>query len=286
MENWKLLTHKYTDEIHRTLQVQHLAAQYISLTGRYLLPENEDKSNITMQFVPGEEMLLGHQHPDGWLIALLLETLVLQIRNDNMTVLSQIPLEGKTFAEALIEFKKELNKTGADVSMLKTDQPYELPMHSLEKGMFFTIGPEDAVKENIKHRHNANFVLNELRTGYTGTCPVYIWPNHFDTGFTFPIEHNKEGKETKSLGMGWAIPDDIVDEPYYYLSFMSEEPIDENATPGKLADGRWMMPAWNGAVLRLSEIVAEKKADSQFHMVKTFFESAAQQLIDHFKVSQ
>lgn len=285
MENWTLLTYDYNGEIHRTLQVQHLAAQYISLTGRYLIPENEDKSNITMQFIPGEDMLLGRQHPDGWLVGLLLESMVLQIRNDNMTVLGEIPLEGKTFHEALIEFKRELKNAGADVSMLKTEQPYEVPMNSLDEAMFFTAGPEEPVKENIKYRYNANLVLNELRTEYSGSCPVYIWPNHFDTGFTFPVEHNREGKETKTLGMGWAIPDDIVDEPYYYLSFMSDEPIDEHSIPGKLAAGSWMMPSWNGAVLKLSEIIADKKAESQYQKVKTFFESAAQQLIDHFKVS-
>ena len=75
MQNWKLLTNKFDSEIHKTLQVQHLAAQYIALTGRYLIPETEDKNNITMQFIPGQDMLLGRQHPDGWLVCLLLETL-------------------------------------------------------------------------------------------------------------------------------------------------------------------------------------------------------------------
>ncbi|MFW6290262.1 MAG: hypothetical protein ACOC0R_04775 [Mariniphaga sp.] len=285
MESWKLLTQEFDHRIHKNLKVQHLAAQYISLTGRYLLPEKEDKSNITMQFIPGKDLLLGRQHPDGWLVSLLLKDLVVQVRNDNMTVLGEVPLEGKTFPEALIEFKKELKNAGADVSLLKAEQPYELPMDSLEEGMFFSTGAEEAVMENIKYRHNANAVLNELRTGYAGACPVYIWPNHFDTGFTFPIEHNREGKETKTLGMGWAIPDDIVDEPYYYLSFLSDSAIDEDTVPGNLAAGRWMMPEWNGAVLKLSEVVADKNAEVQFQMVKTFFESGAQQLIDYFKVS-
>lgn len=285
MEKWRRLTHNFNEEINKAMQVQHLAVQFISLTGRYLLPEKEDKSNITMQYIPGNEMLLGGQHPDGWLVNLLLKNLVLQIRDDNMTVLGETPLEGKTFPEALLEFKKELIKAGADVSMLKTEQPYELPADPLEKGMFFKAGPPDAVEENIRYRHNANVVLNELRADYADTCPVYIWPNHFDTGFTFPIEHNKEGKETKSIGMGWAIPDDIVDEPYYYLSFMSDQPVDEHAVPGELAAGKWMMPRWNGATLPLSEIVREQDEEAQYRMVKTFFESSAQQLIDHFKVS-
>lgn len=286
MENWKKLSLGYDNEMHKVLQLQHLAAQYIALTGRYLIPEKNDKSNITMQFIPDQEMLLGSQHPDGWLAGLLLNNLVLQVRDKNMTVVGEVSLEGQTFPEAFIEFKKQLQKAGADVSLLKTDQPYELPGNSLEKGMFFTIGTNEAVKENIRYRHNANVVLNDVRTDFAGACPLYIWPNHFDSGFSFPIEHNKEGKETKTIGMGWAIPDHIVDEPYYYLSFMSDEPINEKAQPGELAAGNWMMPKWNGAVLPLSEIIKEESADNQFAMVRLFLESASQRITEHFRISQ
>ncbi len=285
MGKWKQLTHKFNNDIIKVLQIQHLAVQFIALTGRYLLPQKEDNSNVTMQFFPEQEMFLGQQHPDGWLVGLLLKNLELQIRDDNLTVISKILLEGRTFPEVLIEFKKELHKTGADVSLLKTDQPFDLPADSLDKGMFFTTGPQDAVIENIKYRHNANLVLNEVRSGFAETCPVYIWPNHFDTGFSFPVEHNREGKETKTIGMGWAIPDNIVDEPYYYMSFLSDEPIDETTRPGRLAAGKWMMPEWNGAVLTLSEVVSEELAENQFRMVKTFFESASRQITEHFKVS-
>ncbi len=285
MENWKQLTLEYNSEIHKVLQIQHLAAQYIALVGRHLISEKDDLSNITMDFIPDQQMLLGQQHPDGWLVGLLLKNLMLQVRDKNMTVICEIPLDGKTFPEALIEFKKEWNKAGADVSLLRTDQPYEMPMESLEEGMFFSAGPSWAVEENIKYRYNASLILNELRAKYAGSCPVYIWPNHFDTGFSFPVEHKKEGEVSKTLCMGWAIPDDMVNEPYYYLSFISDEPINEHTIPGNLAAGNWMMPEWNGAVLRHSEIVNEKNADTQFQMVKTFFESAAGQLTAHFKVA-
>jgi hypothetical protein len=286
MENWKQLTRRYNSEINKVLQIHHLAAQFISLTGRYLLPEKEDQGNITMQFIPDQQILLGRQHPDGWLVSLQLEKLLLQVRNDNMTVVGEIPLEGKTFPEVLLEFKKELHKTGVDVTFLQTEQPYELPSDSLNEVMFFSAGPEDAEYENLKYLHNASLVLNKVRSDYAGACPLRIWPNHFDTGFTFPVEHNKEGKETKTIGMGWAIPDHIVNEPYYYLSFLSEEPINENSYPGDLSAGKWMMPEWNGAVLTLSEIIKEENAENQFAMVELFLNSAAQRIVDHFKVSQ
>src|SRR5690554_5401400 len=216
MKNWELLTHPISNEIRQVMHIQHLAAQYISLTGRYLIPEVKDQDNITMQFVSEEEMFIGKQHPDGWLTSLKLRILKLQIRDRNMSVISEIPLEGRTFPEVLIEFKKKLHETGTDVSLIRTEQPYDLPAEPLEEGLFFKLGPETAVDENIKYRFNANIILNSVCSGFTSTSPVYIWPNHFDTGFSFPVEHDKDGEISKTIGMGWAIPDDMVDEPYYY----------------------------------------------------------------------
>ena len=285
MEHWKQLTATYNSDIHKAMQLQHLAAQFIALTGRYLVPEKDDRSNIAMQYIAQQEMLLGQQLPDGIVAGLLLRNLVLQLRDRNRSVISEIPLEGQTFPEILIEYKKQLHRAGADVSLLKTEQPYELPTDSLDEGMFFTAGPQEAVIENIKYRHNASLVLNELRAGYAGACPVYTWPNHFDTGFSFPVEHNREGRETKTIGMGWAIPDHIVDEPYFYLSYMSDEPVDQDSKPGEPATGKWMMPKWHGAVLPLSQIVKEQSAENQYALVKLFFESASQILFAHFKIS-
>src|SRR5690554_7325169 len=108
MENWMRLTQSFHDEIKKTLQVQHLAVQFVSLVGRYMIPEKEDQRNIAMQYIPEKELMLGQQHPDGWQVSLLLKTLLLQVRDDNMTVIGEVPLERKTFPEALIELKKEL----------------------------------------------------------------------------------------------------------------------------------------------------------------------------------
>ena len=286
MDNWKKLIHPYSHEINKVLQLQHLAAQFISLTGRYLIPESKDESNIAMQFIPGEELLLGQQHPEGWFVSLHLRKLILQIRDDNMTVKREVPLDGNTFPEALIEFKKELySVTGADVSLIRTEQPYELPAVPSEEGLFFKKGSEDAVTENINYRYNANLVMNELRAGYTGTSPVYVWPNHFDTGFSFPVEHTKDGKISKTIGMGWAIPDEYVNEPYFYLSLHCEGDIDEKATPEDLPEGSWMMPQWIGAVLKHADVVAETDAEQQKQKVKSFLETGVKRLVEHFKIS-
>src|SRR5690606_28353659 len=132
MKNWELLTHPVNNEIRQVMHIQHLAAQFLALTGRYLIPEIEDQDNITMMFVSEEEMFVGRQHPDGWLISLKLRNLTLQIRDNNMSVINEIHLEGRTFPEVLLEFKRKLQETGTDVTLLRTEQPYDLPFGQLK----------------------------------------------------------------------------------------------------------------------------------------------------------
>lgn len=286
MDKWKLLTIPFDNDKLQVLQLQHLAVQYIALTGRYLFPSRDDESNIAMQYLPEQELLIGQQHPDGWLVSLQLRKLILQIRDDNLTVKSEIALEGKSFPEALIEFKKELHAfTGADVSLIRTEQPYDLPEIMNEDGLFFKKGSQDAVFANIKYRNNANLVLNEVKSEYTGTSPLYIWPNHFDTGFSFPVEHSPDGKVTKTIGVGWAIPDKFIDEPYYYISLHSDHEFVEQSEPDELPLGEWMMPEWNGAVFRHSDMLAETDAEKQKLKVKGFIETGLKRMVEHFKIS-
>jgi len=88
------------------------------------------------------------------------------------------------------------------------------------------------------------------------------------------------GGISQSIGIGWAIPDGMVKEPYYYLSFWSEKPVENAADPGQLIAGEWMLPDWNGAVLKHSEIIKEKTAGNQHQLVEAFFKSGISKLMN------
>ena len=82
-----------------------------------------------------------------------------------------------------------------------------------------------------------------------------------------------------------AIPDSIIGEPYYYLSFWSENPIKGIEKPDALDAGKWMMPNWNGAVLKQSEILEVGSAIGQHKLVKSFFNSGINILMDRLNKS-
>lgn len=189
--NWQLLSIPFNQDLENELKQQHLAAQFIALAGRYLLPKKPDGSNINMQYIPEKAMLLGNSHPAGWTIGVQLRNQTVQILDENIIAKAEIFLEGKTFQEAFQGFITALQNQGIDVSQLKTEQPYELSTDALKEGKYFTIESEDVVSENIHYRHNAQLLISELATRFKDVEPVRIWPHHFDTGTFATLARNE-----------------------------------------------------------------------------------------------
>ena len=71
----------------------------------------------------------------------------------------------------------------------------------------------------------------------------------------------------------------MVDEPYYYLSFWSEKPVDGLNKLPSLDAGDWMLPGWNGAVLKHKEIV-KAGAGEQYEYVISFYMSGINMLLN------
>jgi hypothetical protein len=270
---WEKLTLPFSNELRNVLNQQHLAVQFIGMTGRHLLPEKEDKSNINMEFLPREKMFAGNKIRQGFKIVFHPETHSLQIRRKELKIVKEINLEGKTFKNAFVELKNVLVELDVDVSSLKMEQPYELPHDSLKEGKYFFRDKTEFIEENIRYRHNAELLLREIVAEFNNTDPVRIWPHHFDTGTIIHLEKNQSGETTKSIGLGLAIPDDMVPEPYFYLSFWSENSTSSLEIPQNLPAGKWMMPEWDGAVISISEIIQVGSAEKQYDLVKAFFEA-------------
>jgi hypothetical protein len=74
----------------------------------------------------------------------------------------------------------------------------------------------------------------------------------------------------------------MVDEPYYYLSFWSQKPLKDIDNLPTLSAGHWMIPDWNGAILRHSEIIKAGSANAQHQLVKSFYQSGIKILMDRF----
>lgn len=282
-QNWKTLSDPFNVKLNDALQQQHQAAQFVALVGHHLVSQKADDSNTNMEFLSNKNLLLGNALSNGMRIALDISNLKLSIRDKNDEVKSVIDLDGKTKDFVFNELKNELTELGVSTIKFKNKLHYEIPSHPIDSGSIFSIKDQQTFEEITRQRHNANIVLSELAMEYEQAEAVRIWPHHFDTGTFIPVSKNHKGKLSQSIGLGWAMPDSMVSEPYYYLSFWSETVLKGIEKIDSLKIGNWLMPNWNGAILKHSEILKNHDGDEQFEMVKSFFNSGISILKDQLK---
>jgi hypothetical protein len=283
ISNWQALTLPFNNNWHEALQQQHYAAQLLALAGKYLIPQQPDDSNTSMRYLSDPEMLATNELANGLRLGLKISTLELQLLDAGNHPLQIRALAGVTFTEAFDTMQKMLKDGGVDTAPLVNQLHYEIPGHPLATGAAFEVKGAEYFKENAFVRHNCEIVLQNILVRYSKPEPVRVWPHHFDTGTFIPLAKNDQGVISKSIGLGWALPDTMVNEPYFYLSFWSQN---EGSLPTDfvpLPAGEWMMPGWNGAVLPHSEILKCEDPVDQHQYVRTFFDSGIKMIEQKFK---
>lgn len=281
-DQWIPLTLDFNDRYHDALQQQHHAAQFLALAGRYLIPQKPDDSNTNMSYKAEKQMLLGNRIHDSIYIGLDLLTLDLYLLDDSLQLLQTISLAGKKRILVFEQLKKALSDRGIDTSQLMDKMHYEIPQHPVGKDHLFNTERQQYFRENTSGRHNGDVILKSIVSTLKNAAPVRIWPHHFDSGTIIPLACNEEGIVLKSIGLGWAIPDAMVGEPYFYLSYWAEIPVDNFDRLPAILEGHWISSGWQGAVLRLSDILKEKDARAQYEKTSLFFNSGISILQDKY----
>lgn len=278
--NWQLLSKPYDSGLGEVLNQHYFGAQLIAMAGRHLIGQRNDDSNTSMVYDPKGPYLMGEPIEKGYRVVLGLNKLSLALIQHDLNPTLSVPLVGLTLKEGFNKLSQMLNEVGVKTSNLKNELHYELPNHGLLSGTTFQVTDPVNIQEVVAHRHNAEVLLIDVVADYRNAEPVRIWPHHFDTGTLIPLDQDLHGDFIRSAGLGWAIPDGMVDEPYYYLSIWSKDPLDLPTKMPPLKRGTWMMPGWNGAVLRLSEILLHDSAEDQYASVLSFFKSGIQIIND------
>lgn len=86
---------------------------------------------------------------------------------------------------------------------------------------------------------------------------IRIWPHHFDTGAFFSL------KKGLSMGIGLAIADEIVEQPYFYAAAYDVNGAIDVSSFSDLNIGAWMNHGFKGAILE-STNVSEKEVAAFF----------------------
>lgn len=274
--HWNLLTKAFNSEINEILFQQYFGAQFIAMAGRHLIDQRDDDSNTSMGYDSLKQSLIGEALPGNIRTALNLSDLSITLLHEDSVIEPIISLPGLDRNSAFSSLLQTLNNAGVNANNLKNQLHYDLPDHKMLHGAAFAYDYPDLIQENIAYRHNAESILNEVVSDFEDSEAIRIWPHHFDTGTLIPLAYNSKGELIQSAGLGWAIPDGMIDEPYYYLSIWSRDPIEYPTIMPSLKNGKWMMPGWNGAVLKLSEILNYHTSNDQRDSVISFYKSGLQ----------
>lgn len=273
--HWRPLSHKDPTELNQAIAYSHHAAQLVAMVGNSLLPKAEDDSQSTLEWLPGLNALAGQLVDGSFRTALRYLPFEILVLDDENRIREGEPISGQTKKELMIWLQRAITRIGGDGKKLKPIDHYEIPDHEVEHGKKFPEIDPAIHNQLINFRADADWVLNEVIGLYKDVTPVLTWPHHFDTGTMIILSRDQENNPTKTIGLGWAIPDDQFEEPYFYVNHWTKEntPTYENLPPLEGA-GKWHLNSWKGAILSSSDLIEHRQTDDQQQEALKFFRSA------------
>ena len=270
---WQKLKNIDKDSLNREITLQHHAVQFIARAGKHLIPEKADDSHTNMEWKTPVSSFVGNHLPHFLMVGLRIPDLRLIIYNENYYILHSLEIPGLTGREIFKWLNEALQANKVEAQNLKYDLHYEIPEHEKYDDKPFPEPRTEIAEATAALRSNANEILADWAEKEPSAAAVKIWPHHFDTGTFYPFYDDK-GNMIKSIGLGLAIADELVDEPYFYVNHWTMEEIKDYPkleTPG---DGKWIIDGWKGSVLPYSTVSSYESAEEQEKAVRKFFEDS------------
>lgn len=273
--HWKQLSYKDLQEINEAIAYVHHAAQLVAAVGNSLLPKADDDSQSNLEWLPGLNALAGQMIDGNFRIALRYLPFEILVLDDQNRIREGESIPNRTKEELFTWLRRSITRVGGKGQDIKPIDHYEIPDHAVEHGAKFPEIDSHLHNELIFFRSNADWVLNEVAGLYKDVTPVRTWPHHFDTGAVMTLATDKKGNPLKTIGIGWACPDEKIKEPYFYVNHWSVlDAPDYDQLPTLEGAGKWYLESWKGAILKSSDVIEHKQTADQQMEVLQFFRSA------------
>lgn len=226
------------------LEQVHLAAQYLAMAGKSFLLPKADDSHTNIGFMPETQTLETLPlHPSG-------QKLVFDYSDFSLkweaNVTHSFPLDGKSHSD-VVAWINAMVTLSPLIQRYDYELHYELPYSALGDFKFELADPSQ-LKELLSLRKLGHTVLQSFLERENLPSDICIWPHHFDTGASVPLNDGTG----KSIGLGLAIPDSICNEHYFYISgYQGHNPLDVSNF-NALTHGTWDPKQLKGALLPAS----------------------------------
>lgn len=225
----------------------HLASQYLAAAGISFVEKKADDSHTNLGWSIEKQQLETHPlSKDGDVLALNYNTFSLEWNSPKNN--ASFMMDGKTHQQVL---EWLTNTANSFLNKKYTyDFHYELP-YSIDDSFTFNRDASQ-LKElsNLRTLAQASLEKTLQETGLKSD--IRIWPHHFDSGAYVSVTSKL------SIGFGLAIPDDLVNDHYFYISGYEGHNRLDTSEFDSLLLGEWKNEGFKGAVLPATKINEEQ----------------------------
>jgi hypothetical protein len=200
----------------------HYAAQWLARAARaYISPEPDD-GHTSLIWNRDLDGLVTHPFKNGMRLSLQLNKLSLTLRDDGITGIHSITLNGQSDSQVRQWLGEQFSILNLNAGALDAAPPYEIPPYAIAQGgLYDDITLTDALAELAAWFADAQILLDRTKSQMIGrklaVSPVCCWPHHFDLATLITLA--KRGADTKGyIGVGLSPGDNYYDEPYFYVS--------------------------------------------------------------------
>ena len=224
-------------------QTVHLAAQYMSAFAINFIPSREDDSHTNLGFDPVNKTLSTREFGEND-CRMLFDYESFSLKIVSIETSYSLSLDGRSHFKVFDWINEKLLSLGVE-KFYEYSFHYEIP-YVISQDYIFKAPSSEKLTSLLSIRILADKSLTEFlsRGGYAEE--IRIWPHHFDTGAFFTF---KEGLD-RQMGIGLAIADDMINEPYFYAAGYDENGAIDVSDFEDLEHGHWVMNGFKGAVLK------------------------------------
>ena len=241
----------------------HWAAQVLSACADRWIESRADDSHTTMEWDGARGALVGQPAASG-------ARLALRIADCTLIGRGELPLTGRTLAEAMAWGDGELAAAAGEAPRGATARAYDMPPHPVASGAPLSPDPA-ALAELARWYADGDLLLRDLAGREEGATPVRCWPHHFDIAAIVYLDRDRPPASARQIGFGLSPGDHYYGEPYFYLT---PWPIEVDVTfPPLPSGGRWHRTGFTGAVLLAGDLL-QGPPDGQLERAQAWFAAA------------
>lgn len=232
--------------MRNTIQPLHIAAQYLAAAGKSFTTAKEDDSHTNLGWANE------YNEIRTWPLSKNGEQLALNYPSFSLVWIDQdtraeLSLAGKSHQHIVSWISDQAQKSGLDKEYefkLHYELPYPFPNDDFKFG-HVNLEEFSITTELIRLGY---FTLKDALEDFGLESEIRVWPHHFDLGAYAFVN------DELALGMGLAIPDDKIQDFYFYISAYKGEESVETKDFKELTYGQWQTAEWKAATLPVDRV--------------------------------